>query len=83
MADHKSLVSPIHIFAYHNKFYFDGSTNLFMADGKFNVGIDETKPVLPLAVFIYEKQKQRKVCEYHWLNNTPHKYQTASGGYYD
>lgn len=76
------LVAPIHIFAYHNKFYFDGATNLFMADNQYNVGIDKTKPVL-LAVFVYEKYQKRKVCEYKWINRNSGENFTTRGGYYD
>lgn len=62
-----ALVSPLHVFGYRNRYYFDGMFNQFQGDlsGKrrFLRNLDFT-----LGVFFHEQGQTRQVCEYSWSN---------------
>jgi hypothetical protein len=53
------------IFNYKGKYYFDGFLNLIFYNAGH--GIDTSIPV-KIAVFIYQHQQTKKVCEYQWFN---------------
>jgi hypothetical protein len=67
ISDFRSLVYPIYIYRYKDKYYFDGFFNKFQGDisggRRFAQNLDFT-----LGVFLHKQGKTQQECEYYWSN---------------
>jgi hypothetical protein len=62
------LASPINIFSFNNKFYFDGFLDLLIGQSNLPIRVDPYVPVMELGVFFHKQQQTYKICEYQWIN---------------
>ena len=62
------LVTPLHVFSYQGKYYFDGISEIvFFMRSNFSPMLMSDMPKL-WGVFLHQDYKTQELCRYKWMN---------------